>query len=243
LALNYKDARKKGESTMKPLQKAAIDGLAFFGQVSASISHELKNTISIMNESAGLLEDLSGMADKGIPIDTAKVKRLSATIKHQITRTNDIIRNMNRFAHLVDEPYRQIDVADCLKLVIAVSNRFIASAGVEITTDGSRPSTIVTRPFYLHHLIWLLIKHCIDVTGIKGSLAIESKQVEKSGACILFSGLASIASEQQFAENALENLLSILEARLETDFTKNTLCLFLPETIDDQTAENGLPQS
>jgi signal transduction histidine kinase len=228
---------------MKPLQKAAVDGLVFFGQISASVSHELKNTISIMNESAGLLEDLSGMADKGVPIDTMKVKRLGATIRHQITRTNDIIGNMNRFAHLVDEPYRKIDVADCLQLITAVSNRLIASAGAGITTEGSKPSIIVTRPFYLHHLIWLLIKHCIDVTGINSSLALQSRPVEKSGACILFSGLASIAPEQPFTGNTLGNLLSILGARLETNTTKNTLSLFLPETIDNQTAENGLPQS
>ena len=33
-------------------------GLFFFGKMSASISHELKNVLAIINENAGLAEDL-----------------------------------------------------------------------------------------------------------------------------------------------------------------------------------------
>ena len=38
------------------------DNLAFFGKVNASISHELKNVMAIIAETAGLLGDLSEMA-------------------------------------------------------------------------------------------------------------------------------------------------------------------------------------
>jgi hypothetical protein len=34
-------------------------GLQFFGKMSASISHEIKNVMAIINENAGLLEDLT----------------------------------------------------------------------------------------------------------------------------------------------------------------------------------------
>ena len=40
-------------------------GLQFFGRMSASISHEIKNVLAIINENAGLLEDFSLMADRG----------------------------------------------------------------------------------------------------------------------------------------------------------------------------------
>ena len=32
-------------------------GLQFFGKMTASISHEIKNVMAIINESAGLLDD------------------------------------------------------------------------------------------------------------------------------------------------------------------------------------------
>jgi hypothetical protein len=42
--------------------------------MTASISHEIKNVMAIINESAGLLEDYSLMAEKGMPIDPERLK-------------------------------------------------------------------------------------------------------------------------------------------------------------------------
>jgi hypothetical protein len=44
--------------------------------MTASISHEIKNVMAIINESAGLLEDYSLMAEKGMPIDPDNASRL-----------------------------------------------------------------------------------------------------------------------------------------------------------------------
>ena len=74
-------------------------GLHCFGAISASVSHELKNALAIINENAGLLEDLSFMAEKGLPLEPAKLKSLAASIGKQIQRADGIIRNMNHFAH------------------------------------------------------------------------------------------------------------------------------------------------
>ena len=79
-------------------------GLQFFGKMSASISHEMKNVMAIINENAGLLEDLTVMAEKGMPIDPERLKTQASRIMKQIRRGDDIIKGMNRFAHSVDEP-------------------------------------------------------------------------------------------------------------------------------------------
>jgi hypothetical protein len=34
-------------------------GLQFFGKISASVSHEIKNVLAVIGENAGLLEDLA----------------------------------------------------------------------------------------------------------------------------------------------------------------------------------------
>ena len=71
-------------------------GLQFFGRISASISHELKNVLAIVNENAGLLEDLTLMADRGQPIDPARLKIMAATVQKQIGRADEILKKMNR---------------------------------------------------------------------------------------------------------------------------------------------------
>ena len=55
----------------------AETGLQFFSQISASISHELKNVLGIINENAGLLEDLTLMAERGVPLDPVRLKAMT----------------------------------------------------------------------------------------------------------------------------------------------------------------------
>ena len=65
--------------------KAAGDeGILFFGKVSASVSHEIKNVLAIINESAGLLEDFSLMAEQGIALDPVRLRTLSENIRKQV---------------------------------------------------------------------------------------------------------------------------------------------------------------
>ena len=45
------------------------ESLQFFGKISASVSHEIKNVFAVINEAAGLLEDFTIMVDKGMPIE------------------------------------------------------------------------------------------------------------------------------------------------------------------------------
>ena len=49
--------------------------LSFFGTISASVSHELNNVLSIINEYAGLLDDLVTADKKGIPFENEKIKK------------------------------------------------------------------------------------------------------------------------------------------------------------------------
>ena len=35
------------------------EGLRFFGKVNASISHEIRNALAVINENAGLIKDLT----------------------------------------------------------------------------------------------------------------------------------------------------------------------------------------
>ena len=54
--------------------------LTFYSRVSASISHELKNSLAVINESAGFLEDIVLMTQKGRPLDPNQLGALAGTI-------------------------------------------------------------------------------------------------------------------------------------------------------------------
>ena len=106
-------------------------GLQFFGRISASISHELKNVLAIVKEKAGLLEDLTLMADRGQPIDPARLKKKAETVKKQIGRPDEILKNMNRFAHSGVEPVAQVDLNQTHELLMALTETIRTIRGVE----------------------------------------------------------------------------------------------------------------
>jgi light-regulated signal transduction histidine kinase (bacteriophytochrome) len=142
-------------------QTAGWGVLKFFGRISASISHELKNSLSIVNENAGLVEDLVLLAEKGRSLDIERVKSLSVSIRRQVKRTDEIIRNMNKFAHSVDMEIKAVDIQEHLELIGAVSARLLAARNItlELTSPQDRPS-IMTSPIFLLYLFWHLIDCC-----------------------------------------------------------------------------------
>ncbi|NNG12481.1 MAG: hypothetical protein HKM88_04445 [Halobacteria archaeon] len=138
-------------------QKVAQE-LRYFGKVTASISHELKNVLAILNEHAGLLQDLTAMAEQGQPLDVARIQRLSATMLTQIGRGDMIVKRMNRFAHSADHDFETVVLDELVTMVVALFGRIAATRGVavEVKDDASGVS-ITTHPFVLETLLGSLL--------------------------------------------------------------------------------------
>jgi C4-dicarboxylate-specific signal transduction histidine kinase len=194
-------------------------GLQFFGKMSASISHEIKNVMAIINEHAGLLEDLTVMAEKGMPIDPERLKTQAGRIMKQIRRGDDIVKGMNRFAHSVDDPLRQADLNDTLGLMATLSGRFASMRGV--TLELEPPSTqvaIITNPFFLQNVIWLCLDFAMGCSGSGKTVALKAERIEK-GARIRFSKLQGLSTgeTESFPEERVKALLQALNADLVMD--------------------------
>ncbi len=144
-------------------------GLAFFGAVTASISHEIKNRMAIVNEQAGLLEDLVLMAERGGQIDLERLKRLSRSVKDQIAQGDGIIRTMNRFAHSVDTPCATIGLRSLMDLTVRLAARKAGLKGVALEVDPDcKDAELTTDPFALMNLIWLGIEATLETEASGG---------------------------------------------------------------------------
>jgi len=210
-------------------------GLQFFGRISASISHEIKNVLAIVNENAGLLEDLTLMADRGKPIDPARLKIMAATLKKQVGRADGIIMNMNRLAHSIDQTVTTADLDQTIELVIALTARFAAMRGVKVDLQlPTNPLTIKTAPFYLMNLLWLCLDFSMSASG-------DEKQVElvveetKNSVRIRFRRLAGLSAAllETFPSDREKNLLAVLEAALTTEPERAEVVLRLAKNIGE----------
>lgn len=130
------------------------EDLTFFGQRTASVSHELKNVMSIINESAGLLGDLAAGAASGRPMDPKRVAKTATNIGRNVQRGVEIIDRLNRFSHSVDEPVRGLDLTALLDDVVQLTHRFAGLHGASIeATMPSEPLPVQSYVFGLHQVL------------------------------------------------------------------------------------------
>ena len=194
-------------------------GLQFFGSISASISHELKNVLAIVNENAGLLEDFTLMADRGKPIDPARLKIMAAAVKRQVGRADEILKNMNQFAHSIDKTTLTIDLDQMFELFIALTARFAAMRGVRVDLQlPASPLTIPTAPYYLMNLLWLCLDFSMSASGDEKRVELVVKETENS-VQIRFQRLPGLSAAllETFPSDREKNLLALLEAALTAE--------------------------
>ena len=188
--------------------------LAFFGAVTASISHELKNVATIINESAGLLHDLSLGAEAGRrPLDPSRTKKMSADIERNVERSVEILNRMNRFAHSVDEPRRSADLLEILRDTVELGRRFSSVRGVELQAsfpDAGVP--VETFVFRMHRTLFVALQ--LIVLDIEGVLPAHiSLAVQDGQACVRMHRGTWVETEGAAARReALQRLASALGA-------------------------------
>jgi C4-dicarboxylate-specific signal transduction histidine kinase len=208
-------------------------GIQFFGRVSASISHEIKNVLAIMNENAGLLEDFVMMAGKGVPLSNERLDGLAMALHKQIQRADGIVKKMNQFAHSADRPMENVDLYDAICLVTDICGRMIELKRVNVKTiQPASPVTVNTHRFYVQNMLWTCIDGIMTVLNPEDTLQVGLEKVE-NGAEIIFScerlpknGLL----ENQYPEEATA-LMDYLQAEVVDETASGKMRIRLPKEI------------
>lgn len=134
------------------------DDLFFFGRVSASVSHELKNILAVINEQAGLLDDLSRLACRGMPLDPERLALAASCLLKQVRRGDAILTHLNRFAHTADAPRREVSLAETAALAVALGERQASMRQVALSAAPGPDARVSTDPFVLCRLLALCLE-------------------------------------------------------------------------------------
>ena len=203
-------------------------GLRFFGKVSASIAHEIKNVLAIINENAGLLEDLSYAAQKGAPIDPERVNRACRQFNKQIQRADYIVKNMGRFAHSVDTFNSLVDLHDLSVLVGDLAGRLAAMRKLSIVVDPTdNPIVVMGNPFLLKNLVWGCLEFAFGKTSAGRTLRLRSEKFD-GRIRLTCAGIDGLDGEYftQMPEGYAD-LLKAIGAELTADVAKTELTIIL----------------
>jgi signal transduction histidine kinase len=214
--------------------RTGMQELRYFGKVTASVSHELKNVLAILNEQAGLLQDFAAMAERGQPLDLERIRRLSATMLGQISRGDAIVKRMNRFAHSADEDCATVDLGGLATMVVELFARTAATRGVtvELKTAGIAES-LSTHPFALETLLGSLLDRLTAAVPGIGMLSIQLHSLA-AAAQIVMPGLAQHAGAVTgvLESEDVRTLLAALHASAGFDQGSGQLFITLPGDID-----------
>jgi C4-dicarboxylate-specific signal transduction histidine kinase len=149
-------------------------GLRFFGKMSASATHEIKNTLSIINESAGLLEDLSLMAQKGQPLSIPRINDISQSVARQVKRSDMVLSKLNRFSHSVDKSKEFVDLEQTIVFVLDLATRLLEMQGVSFKViSPDSPLKINISLFYLENIIWQAIEAACNIVDKEKQITIS----------------------------------------------------------------------
>lgn len=100
--------------------------LAFFGKIAASVTHELRNVLAVINESNGLMADYLAMMREAPFPHREKFQRSVQKIEEQVRRGVEITSRFNRFAHSMDHAYADIDLNAIATQTVSLAQRLAA---------------------------------------------------------------------------------------------------------------------
>jgi C4-dicarboxylate-specific signal transduction histidine kinase len=156
----------------------------FFGRITAGISHDLNNVLSIISEYSGLLGDLLEMAKQGQAADYQRLEGITEDVGRQVMRGKEIIRTLNRFAHSVDEPLRTFPLEALVSDIAGMSAHFAKLRNIRIEARlPSQPLSVSTDPFRLQRALFVCLWTLIENQTANSPIVVSCEA--RSGAAVV----------------------------------------------------------
>ena len=148
-------------------------GVSFFGEVTAGVTHEIRNSLAILKEISGLLKDLAEAEGEEGSVAAARVKSIASRMNAQVDRANATVGLLNRFAHSVDSPRCSVDLSATVRmltdLAMREARRHRVTLEVELPEGDLR---VESDPFLLEHAIYVLLGKTLEGTEVNGTVTV-----------------------------------------------------------------------
>lgn len=201
------------------------DALALAGMIGADVSHEVRNVLAIIGENAGLLDDLVGIAEKGKPLDYAKLRKLAASIARQVKRGTETMERFSRFAHAADEPIASFDLAALVENMAALAQRRVTLAACRLEVERPDQALPVRADaFALQHLVFSAIQAVLESAEKSEPIRVKVAR-QGTAAAVCISGAAAGGDLSDPTRQQLSAAAADRGVRLETSLADGVFSL------------------
>ncbi|MBU2511924.1 hypothetical protein KJ966_11340 [bacterium] len=167
--------------------------VAFIGEVTAGVTHELKNVFATIKEMTGLMEDLFIMSKSDSSIFREQIEKQFSSINSQIGRGIDTLKQLNRFSHSLQYECVEIDLVQTLNTMIILYRHRARLNKVNILLAQSDEIICFSiQPIQFQRLLILVLECMISILSQGGNIKIQTEKLPES-VLIQFSGLHELA--------------------------------------------------
>jgi C4-dicarboxylate-specific signal transduction histidine kinase len=198
------------------------DGAAFIARVTASATHEIRNVLAIVRESAGLIDDLVRSSPGGdAPIRERMVRALER-VDAQVARGAEIVATLNRFAHGLERTEGTLDLAEEVPHAVCLCRRSAAQRRHTLEArpgDAALPVRVAALP--LQMALEAAFGCCLDRLPAPGTVSVRAVRAGDGAAveCAAEAGAAAVAPQPATTEGwrRLATLAEAAGASVEAD--------------------------
>lgn len=168
--LGDRTAKRSGKRTVeKDLRE-----VAFLGRITAAFTHEMKNVLAIIKESAGLMEDLFFLGQEVPFPHRDRLIRCLTTIQAQTKRGVELSGRLNRFAHSPDEAVATVDLNAMLEQIVLLSERFARLKGIALSLNPHEAAlNVLVSPMGLQMVLFECLERCWESMGPGGNVNVS----------------------------------------------------------------------
>lgn len=206
--------------------------MSFVGKVLREFTHELKNHLAIIRETAGLVEDLMTLRKSPSKDDREEYLKPLHSISTQIDKTIQLVNHLNTFSHRMDVPHSAFSVNQAIEELAALIHRFSSQKGIKIETDFETTlPQVYGDPSRFSCLLFCLIEEAMEALLKDSRLTIKTESSREAVIVSLISqgNIGRLDRETRLCkEDAVKDFTEALGASLVRNKDERTTRLILP---------------
>lgn len=151
---------------------------AFVGRITAGATHELRNVLAIVKESAGLLEDLLDLGARRGELDVARLRQAVTRIDAQVARGAELLGALNRLAHAMDRTEEGVDLGRHVEQMALLARRFVRRGERDLrVVPGPAGVTVRANGLAVFMSLVAAVEWCAEQVPVGGSVVVGVERV------------------------------------------------------------------
>jgi hypothetical protein len=214
----------------------------FMGKIVASYTHEVKNVLSVISESNGLMQDLLGLETTENRPGKEKFERSVHLIEKNVSIGEELSTKLNQFAHSTDYPTSTVEVTEALRM-LTILCRKIASRQQVVFQIAEPEQNIYCRTRHIELLA--VIYYCMEAlfpAAAKNSEITMTVGQDQTGVRLLLTCKSLKDSVESFADTVksteswelASEIIPPLQGALSVHEGETSIELLLPISLSEQ---------